>query len=102
LGLPYGDQGIFIRQKDFQALGGFRNVPLMEDVDLMRRIRKQKGRILILEAPIVVSARRWEKEGILYCTLRNWCLILFFLLGIPPEKLVKLYPSQRNAPSPCG
>jgi len=98
LGLPYGDQGIFVRRQDFQALGGFRNAPIMEDVDLMRRIRKQKGRILILDDPIVTSARRWEQEGILYCTLRNWCLMLLFFLGIPPEKLLRLYPSPRTAP----
>jgi len=100
LGLPYGDQGIFIRRQNFHALGGFRNVPIMEDVDLIRRIRKQKGRILILDAPIITSARRWEEEGILYCTLRNWCLILLFFLGITPEKLLKLYPSPRTAPPP--
>jgi len=98
LGLPYGDQGLFIRQQDFRAVGGFRNVPIMEDVDLMWRIRKQNGRILILDDPIITSARRWEEEGILYCTLRNWCLILLFFLGIPPEKLLKLYPSPRTTP----
>jgi rSAM/selenodomain-associated transferase 2 len=97
-GLPYGDQGIFVRSTYFQTLGGFRNVPIMEDLDLMRRIRKQKGRIVILDDPIVTSARRWEQEGILYCTVRNWCLVLFFFLGIPPEKLLKLYPSPRTAP----
>jgi hypothetical protein len=74
----------------------------MEDVDLMRRISKQKNSILILDDPIAVSARRWEQEGFLYCTLRNWCLLLLFFLGIPPEKLVKFYPSSRKAPSSCG
>jgi len=98
LGLPYGDQGIFVRKVTFQTLGGFRNVPLMEDLDLMRRIRMSKGRIVILDDPVVTSARRWEQEGILYCTLRNWCLVLFFLLGVPPEKLLKFYPSSRTAP----
>ena len=93
LGLPYGDQAIFIRREDFLALGGFRNLPIMEDVDFMRRIRKKKGRVFILEEPIVTSARRWEGEGILYCTLRNWSLLLLFFLGISPERLLKLYPS---------
>jgi hypothetical protein len=74
----------------------------MEDVDLVRRIRKQKRHILILDDPIVVSARRWEKEGITYCTLRNWCLLLLFFLGIPPEKLVKFYPSSREMPPSCS
>jgi len=70
----------------------------MEDLDLMRRIHQQKGRIVILDDPIVTSARRWEQEGILYCTLRNWCLVLLFFLGIPPEKLLKLYPFPRTVP----
>jgi len=98
LGIPYGDQGIFVRKAAFQTLEGFRNVPIMEDLDLMRRIRRSKGRIVILDDPVVTSARRWEQEGILYCTLRNWCLVLFFLLGVPPEKLLKFYPSSRTAP----
>ncbi|SEM65250.1 transferase 2, rSAM/selenodomain-associated [Syntrophus gentianae] len=100
LGLPYGDQGIFVRKTAFHALGGFRNVPIMEDLDLMRRISKRKGRLVILDDPVVTSARRWEQEGILYCTLRNWCLVLLFLLGVPSEKLLKFYPSSRTAPFP--
>jgi rSAM/selenodomain-associated transferase 2 len=94
-GLPYGDQGIFVRSAYFQDLGGFRNVPIMEDLDLMRRIRRQKGRIVVLDDAVVTSARRWEQEGILYGTLRNWCLALLFLLGVPPEKLLKLYPCKQ-------
>lgn len=98
LGLPYGDQGIFLRRQYFNDLGGFRSVPIMEDVDLMRRIRKSKGRIFILDDAVVTSARRWEEEGILYCTLRNWRLLLLFFLGVPPEKLLKHYPPpSKNA-----
>ncbi len=100
LGLPYGDQGIFLRKAAFQSLGGFRSVPIMEDLDLMRRISRRKGRIVILDDPVVTSARRWEEEGVLYCTLRNWCLVLLFLLGVPPEKLLKFYPSSRTVPLP--
>jgi rSAM/selenodomain-associated transferase 2 len=90
--LPYGDQGIFIRRKFFENLGGYNNMPLMEDVDLMRRIKKAGGKIVIVKQKVLTSPRRWEKEGVILCTLRNWTLILLFFLGIPAEKLSKFYP----------
>ncbi len=89
--VPYGDQAIFIRKVYFQTLGGFSNMPLMEDVDLMTRIRKAGDRIQIIPARVKTSARRWEKEGVLYCTLRNWTLITLYCLGVKPEKLAKFY-----------
>jgi len=89
--LPYGDQAIFIRKDYFRAIGGFREMPLMEDVDLMRRIRNKGGSISIISEKVNTSARRWEEEGILFCTLRNWTLITLYFLGIPPEKLVRFY-----------
>lgn len=94
LGLPYGDQGFFIGRQDFQALGGFRDIPVMEDVEIVQRFKKHQGRIVILDSSVMSSARRWEKEGISYCTLRNWFLIVLFFLGVPPEKLQKLYPAH--------
>lgn len=89
--IPYGDQAIFIRAEYFRSLGGFRNIPIMEDVDLMQRIKKSKGRIRIIRNRVSTSARRWEDEGIVFCTLRNWLLIFLFLLGVKPETLVKFY-----------
>jgi rSAM/selenodomain-associated transferase 2 len=89
--LPYGDQAIFMRSSYFRLLGGFSNIPIMEDVDLMQRIKRSKGRIIILKEKALVSARRWEKEGIVFCTLRNWLLITLYLMGAKPEKLVRLY-----------
>ena len=90
--IPYGDQGIFIRKDYFQAIGGFREIPLMEDVDLMRRIKKAGDRICILQLRVKTSPRRWEKEGVVRCTLRNWALITLYYLGFSPEKLAKHYP----------
>lgn len=90
--VPYGDQGIFIRKDYFHAIGGFKEIPLMEDVDLMRRIKKAEDKICILPLKVKTSPRRWEKEGILRCTLRNWSLIALYYLGFPPEKLAKHYP----------
>lgn len=89
--IPYGDQGIFIRKDYFHKLGGFKEVPLMEDVEFMRRIKRAGYKICILPSRVKTSPRRWEKEGILYCTMRNWILITLYLSGISPERLAKLY-----------
>jgi rSAM/selenodomain-associated transferase 2 len=90
-GIPYGDQAIFMRRDDFQRLGGYEDIPIMEDVALMRRIKKDKGKVRIVDANVTTSARRWEEEGLLYGTLRNWVLISLYLLGAKPEKLVRFY-----------
>ena len=89
--IPYGDQAIFINKTIYDKIGGFRDIPLMEDVDLMRRIKKAGGKIIILPGMALTSSRRWEKEGVIFCTLRNWLLITLFLLGVAPERLVKFY-----------
>ena len=89
--MPYGDQGIFLRRKVFLDLGGFRELPLMEDVDLMRRVRQSGGKIHIIARKVKTSARRWEKEGVVYCTLRNWLLVLLYLLGVSPEYMARFY-----------
>lgn len=90
--IPYGDQGIFIRKDYFHTIGGFREIPLMEDVELMRRIKKAGDNICILPLKVKTSPRRWEKEGIVRCTLRNWALITLYCLGFSPEELAKYYP----------
>jgi rSAM/selenodomain-associated transferase 2 len=89
--MPYGDQAIFIRKDFFTRIGGFPEIPVMEDVDLMRRVKRNGGRIRILEAPATTSPRRWEKEGAFYCTLRNWALVLLFLSGFSPFRLARFY-----------
>ncbi|OGP88592.1 MAG: hypothetical protein A2031_09590 [Deltaproteobacteria bacterium RBG_19FT_COMBO_43_11] len=89
--IPYGDQAIFIRRDYFQLLGGFKDIPIMEDVELMRRIKKRQGKINILEDKVKTSSRRWETEGVVFCTLRNWFLLALYLLGAKPETLVKFY-----------
>lgn len=89
---PYGDQAQFIRRRIFFDLGGFADIPIMEDVDLMRRIKRKGLKIRILEEKALTSARRWEKEGVLFCTLRNYALILSFHLGASPRFLARFYP----------
>jgi rSAM/selenodomain-associated transferase 2 len=89
--IPYGDQTIFIRKRDFRNLGGFRDIPIMEDVEIMQRIKKRKGKICIIGKAVRTSPRRWEKEGIVYTTLRNWLILSLYLFGVRPEKLIRFY-----------
>jgi rSAM/selenodomain-associated transferase 2 len=89
--IPYGDQAIFITKAYFDMIGKFKEIPLMEDVDLMKRIRRRGDKIFILRDPVQTSARRWEKEGVLYTTLRNMVLINLHRLGVSPEKLARYY-----------
>jgi len=89
--IPYGDQAIFIKRDFFEKMNGFREIPIMEDVELMRRIKKSGYKICIIPRKVKTSPRRWEKEGIFSCTLRNWMLISLYLLGVHPEKLARFY-----------
>ena len=89
--IPYGDQAIFIWKDYFEAKGGFKEIPLMEDVELMQRIKKAGDKIHIIPEKVRTSPRRWEKEGVLFCTLRNWALITLYSFGVPPERIVKFY-----------
>jgi len=89
--VPYGDQAIFMRKSYFDIIGGFRPFPIMEDVDLMRRIKKRGDRIQIISTPVQTDPRRWEKDGLIYGTLRNWTLMILFLAGVSPRRLVKWY-----------
>ena len=89
--LPYGDQAIFMLQEYFFRLGGFAEIPIMEDLDLMRRIKKRRDKIYISKERVKTSARRWEKEGIVFCVLRTWLLVSLYCLGMSADKLVKYY-----------
>ncbi len=87
--LPYGDQGLLISRSLYDAVGGFAPVPLMEDVDLVRRLGRR--RIKILKSAAVTSADRFRRDGYVLRSARNlWCLVLYFG-GVPPERLVRLY-----------
>lgn len=90
--IPFGDQAIFIRRDYFKRIGGYKEIPLMEDVELMRRIRKRGDKIYIIKAKAKTSPRRWEKEGILFTTLRNWSLQFLFFLRVSPKRLSRFYP----------
>ena len=94
--VPYGDQAIFIRSDFFRDIGGYREVPLFEDVELMKRIKKLKKKITIIRYRTNTSPRKWEKEGTLYTILRNWTLQTLYVLGASPEFLVKYYYGEKN------
>lgn len=89
--IPFGDQAIFIRRDYFERIGGYRDIPIMEDVDLMRRIRQRGDAICIIPETVMTSARRWEKDGIIFGTLRNWMLQALYCLGVSPERLARFY-----------
>ncbi|MBR8827428.1 MAG: TIGR04283 family arsenosugar biosynthesis glycosyltransferase [Gomphosphaeria aponina SAG 52.96 = DSM 107014] len=88
--LPYGDQAIFLKTSSFEQIGGFSQLPIMEDYELIRRLQT-KGKITIAPHPVLTSSRRWEKLGVFQTTLINQLIILGYFLGIPPVKLAQLY-----------
>jgi len=89
--IPYGDQAFFFTADYFRNLGGFAGIPIMEDVEIMRRIKKRGDKIVFLDRPARTSARLAGQEGILKCTIRNWWLISLYLVGIDPQRLVRFY-----------
>jgi rSAM/selenodomain-associated transferase 2 len=90
LSLPYGDQGIFVRRQTFLELGGFPAVPLMEDLLLMRTLRRVT-RPVLLPGPLHVSARRWQRHGVVRQTMHNWWTVTAYSLGVPLERLARAY-----------
>jgi rSAM/selenodomain-associated transferase 2 len=93
-GLAYGDQGVFVRRDVFDAIDGFPAWPLMEDVELSRRLRG-RGRLVVLRQLLTISARRWRKRGVVRQTLRNWLLLALYFAGALPERLARFYPPVR-------
>jgi rSAM/selenodomain-associated transferase 2 len=91
LNLMFGDMGIFVKKAIFEQMDGFREIPLMEDLDFCKRI-KSFGKITILPYPIMTSARRWKKEGPVKNFVRNWFLQLAWAMGVSPFYLAKWYP----------
>jgi rSAM/selenodomain-associated transferase 2 len=90
LSLPYGDQALFLKASIFRQLGGFANLPIMEDFELVRRLQ-QRGKIRIAPAKVITSNRRWQTRGILKTTAINQLIILGYYLGISPATLARWY-----------
>ena len=95
-GLPYGDQGFLIRRELFEAIGGFPDVPIMEDIAMVRAVR-QRVPLSRLDAVIPVSPRRWVRQGPYRTWIRNAALVTAYLAGVSPHRLARWYrpePSQ--------
>jgi rSAM/selenodomain-associated transferase 2 len=94
-GSPLGDHGIFVRRDVFYKIGGFPEIPIMEDLEFVRKIKTiSKG--VEIKSPVRTSVRRFENSGIIRTFLRMWILRILYYLGIPPKKLVGYYSHIRS------
>ena len=104
-GLPYGDQGIFVRRSVFENLGGYAPLPIMEDIDLVRRLRSS-GPVVWSGVSVQVSARRWERDGWLRRSMLNVAFLGLFLVGVSPRWLAPRYygwePMDSSRSTPAG
>ncbi len=89
--LPYGDQGIFLQRGALDAVGGVPPIPLMEDVELVRRLNNAGYRFGLLKERVITSPRRWKRDGILKRTVHNWSLMLRYFAGADPKFLASKY-----------
>jgi len=88
--MPYGDQVIFLRANVFRSIGGFPEIPIMEDFVFMQRLKKE-GRVVIAPIAVTTSSRRWKKLGILKTTMINQAVLLAYFLGSDHERLARWY-----------
>jgi rSAM/selenodomain-associated transferase 2 len=90
LQMVYGDQALFVTAAMFHALGGFPELPLMEDFEFVRRLRRY-GRIAVLDQAVTTSARRWQRLGLIRTTVINQLIVAAYLLRVDPERLARWY-----------
>ncbi|MEN8169608.1 MAG: TIGR04283 family arsenosugar biosynthesis glycosyltransferase [Pseudomonadota bacterium] len=95
-GIATGDQGIFLRRDLFESLGGYADIPLMEDVELSKRLKRQ-ARPCCIHQPLITSSRRWEQFGILRTIVLMWQMRLAYFLGVSPESLARRYRRSGTA-----
>jgi len=93
-GISTGDQAIFVRRTVFQQLGGFEEIPIMEDIDFSYRL-KRVGKIAALRSKVVTSFRRWEQRGPLRTIIKMWTLRFLYWIGVRPHTLNQFYGSIR-------
>jgi rSAM/selenodomain-associated transferase 2 len=93
-GMAYGDQAFFVKNSTFQQMNGFADLPICEDIDFFKRLRKL-GPVILLKEKVFTSSRRWLKEGVWNTTLRNILIATLFKLGFPPRILAKWYQDIR-------
>jgi rSAM/selenodomain-associated transferase 2 len=100
LQVPYGDQGLFAQRWAFEQVGGFPELPLLDDLYFALRLRRL-GRLALLRSSIDVSDRRWRQQGVMRQSLRNWAITALAALGVPPKRLCPAYPTVRDATTPA-
>ena len=91
---PLGDQAQFVRGSVFREMRGFREWPILEDLDFARRL-KRRGSVAMLDPPVVTAARRYVRQGPVRTVARNWLIWTLFFLGVSPERLARLYGRAR-------
>jgi rSAM/selenodomain-associated transferase 2 len=89
-GISTGDQAIFVRREVFETMGGYPDMPLMEDIELSRRL-KRRGRLAALPSRVTTSARKWEREGALRTMALMWALRFLYMVGVSPARLHRWY-----------
>lgn len=89
LALPYGDQGVLIHRDLLRAVGGIQPLPLMEDVDLARRLGRH--RLVALKADAITSAEKWQRDGWYWRSARNLSCLSLYVAGVPPRLIARLY-----------
>lgn len=93
-GIPYGDHGIFVKKDAFHKIGGFPEIPIMEDLEFIKRIKVITNGIEI-QSPVVTSVRRFEKSGVAGTLIRMFILRILYFFGVPSEKLAAYYRNIR-------
>ena len=100
-GRPYGDQAIWVSRERFEAAGGFPDWPLMEEVELCRRLRLGWNTRVLLHPLVIVSPRRWEASGVIRQTLLNAFILNAWRCGVGPHRLAKWYDTLRRKDGSC-
>ena len=89
-GIATGDQAIFVRRQAFESIGGFEDIPLMEDIELSKRL-KQLSRPCCVRSAVLTSSRRWQQHGVVHTILLMWSIRLAYWLGVSPQRLWRWY-----------
>jgi len=98
LELPYADQGIFVRREVYERVGGMAPLPILEDIDLIQRVRRV-GPLALLETRALTSARRWRAAGLVRPSLRNYLCLALCVAGVPPRSIANLFRDRHWGPS---
>jgi rSAM/selenodomain-associated transferase 2 len=101
LRLPEGDQGVFVWRQVFEEFDGIPEIPIMEDIGLAWRLRRE-GRLTFIADGLVTSARRWNVNGVLETTLVNWWVTFLYFLGVSPRRLRRIYDGWLASGQPAG